>query len=237
LQAVASDSDVAVTSVSFCSGTNVLSSVSGSPYQFTWTNVPPGTYGLTARAVDTDGAVAISSEVVVVVKTNQPPLVSITAPTNNAVGFAPLHLLLSVDVFDSDGTVAKVEYFAGANLIAAATNAPFAAAWSGVPAGSYVLTATATDERGGARESAPVSLTVNAPAPVLLSGAALGLDGQFRFQFSGEIGGAVVIEASTNLTEWVAIATNAIAEGTNGWVDGQAPRFPWRFYRAAYLPW
>jgi hypothetical protein len=237
LLAEASDSDGAVASVSFYSGTNRLSLVSGSPYQFVWSNVLSGTYSLTARAADDDGAMTVSSEVVVVVKTNQPPLVSITAPTNNAVFFAPLHLPLGVDVFDSDGTVTKVEYFAGTNLIATATNAPFAAAWSNVPPGNYLLSATATDERGGWRKSAPVSLTVSAPEPLRLSGATLALDGQFHFQFSGQAGGSVLIEASTNLTEWVVIATNSIAAGTNDLEDRQAPLFPWRFYRAAYLPW
>src|SRR5207248_7165648 len=46
--------------------------------------------------------------------------------------------------------------------IGSATSAPYAATWSSVGAGNYVLTAKATDNRGAVTTSSPVSVSVNA---------------------------------------------------------------------------
>jgi len=48
-------------------GTTLLGSDSAAPYGFTWSGVGAGTYRLTARAVDDDGAAATSAAVTVTV--------------------------------------------------------------------------------------------------------------------------------------------------------------------------
>ncbi len=77
---------------------------------------------------------------------------------------------------DSDGTIAKVEFYAGAQLVATATAAPFAATWTNVGAGSYSITAKATDNLGGVAVSAPVSIIVasNAAPSVVLTAPTAG---------------------------------------------------------------
>jgi RNA polymerase sigma factor (sigma-70 family) len=58
-------------------------------------------------------------------------------------------------------------------------------------------------------------------------------DGTFRLQFTGVPNGKYVIEASTNLTEWVLLGPATNNGGKLEFVDGDAPRFTLRFYRAA----
>jgi hypothetical protein len=56
---------------------------------------------------------------------------------------------------DTDGTIAQVEFFHGTTLIGTGTAAPSRVLWNGVPAGSYSLTASATDNQGAVTRSDP----------------------------------------------------------------------------------
>ncbi len=55
--------------------------------------------------------------------------------------------------------------------------------------------------------------------------------GQFNLNFVGELGRTVVIQASTNLTSWTSIATNALGAAPLIFVDPESGQSPWRFYR------
>src|SRR5262249_4036714 len=78
---------------------------------------------------------------------NSPPQVTITAPAPGNAGSAPASLTLTADAGDSDGTVVSVDFYNGASLIARTTSTPFMTTWPSVEAGSYTLTAVATDDR------------------------------------------------------------------------------------------
>ena len=82
---------------------------------------------------------------------------------------APATLSLAATATDADGTVAKVEFFGGATKLGEATAAPFLLSVADVPAGSYALTARATDNRGAVGVSGIVTITVNAPPTVALT--------------------------------------------------------------------
>jgi hypothetical protein len=66
---------------------------------------------------------------------------------------------------DRDGTVARVDFFAGTTQIGSDTTSPYGMTWSNVPAGSYSLTAVARDDDGATTTSAARSITVGAPPP------------------------------------------------------------------------
>jgi len=69
---------------------------------------------------------------------------------------------VSASASDPDGSVAKVDFYQGATLIGTATAAPYNITWTGVPQGSYSLTAVATDDAGATATSDPVAVTVGA---------------------------------------------------------------------------
>ncbi len=108
---------------------------------------------------------ASSAAVPVTIVGNAPPTVTLTSPTGGAQFTAPATIALAATATDSDGSVAKVEFFAGATKVGTATAAPFTASWSNVNAGSYTLTAVATDNIGATTTSAAVAISVSAPAP------------------------------------------------------------------------
>jgi len=93
---------------------------------------------------------------------NAPPTVSLTAPANGASYTAPANITLDTTASDSDGTISKVEFYNGADLINTDTSAPYSYNWAGVSAGIYTLTAKAYDNAGASTVSAPITITVNA---------------------------------------------------------------------------
>ena len=161
LSADATDSDGTISKVEFFQGTTLIGTATNAPYAYTWTGVPAGNYTVTAKATDNLGASTVSTPISITVTTNTPPAVTLTSPATGSNYFAPATIQLSADATDSDGSIAKVEFLQGNTLIGTATSAPYAYTWTGVVAGSYTLTAKATDNYGVATSSAPVSVTVN----------------------------------------------------------------------------
>ena len=166
ISANAADSDGTVARVDFYQGSTLVGSDTTAPYSVTWSNVAAGTYTLSARATDDDGAVSTSAARTITVNApaNQPPTVSLTAPANGATFTAPATFVISANAADSDGTVARVDFYRGSTLVASDATAPYSVTWSNVAAGSYTLTARATDDDGAVITSAGRSITVNAPA-------------------------------------------------------------------------
>ena len=122
--------------------------------------------------------------------TNHPPMVALFAPGEDARFSAGATITLAAQARDEDGSVTKVEFFAGTRLLGAGlpgvglpgggtiTPVPNAAAdfvsafsfvWANVPEGEYSVTAVATDNEGASRQSPPVRIVVTAeiPTPVV----------------------------------------------------------------------
>jgi len=63
---------------------------------------------------------------------------------------------------DSDGSIARVEFYADGNLVGTATDAPYSVTWSNGAAGTYSTTAVAYDNLGASAVSPPVVVTIRA---------------------------------------------------------------------------
>jgi hypothetical protein len=81
LRATASDQNGSITSVTFYRGTTQLNVDNTSPYEFNWTNVPAGTYSITAVARDNQNATTTSSPVSISVVTQTPVQLSVVYKT------------------------------------------------------------------------------------------------------------------------------------------------------------
>jgi hypothetical protein len=108
--------------------------------------------------------------------------------------------------------VTSVAFFANGLSLGTDAAAPFAVPWPGVTAGSYTLTAVATDDIGATTTSAPVSITV--------------LPDPNRFNVALAVNGGVATASSTLSANYPASATiNGDRRGLNwgsggGWNDG-----------------
>ncbi|MGA2071594.1 MAG: Ig-like domain-containing protein [Sedimentisphaerales bacterium] len=96
---------------------------------------------------------------------NASPTISITQPTDGNSSFtAPATITISATASDSDGTLSKVDFYQGSTLLGTDTVAPYTWPWSSVAAGSYSLTAKATDNDGAVTTSTAVNITVKSGA-------------------------------------------------------------------------
>jgi regulation of enolase protein 1 (concanavalin A-like superfamily) len=173
VNAAANDSDGTVSRVDFFAGTTQVGSAASAPYSATWSNVAAGTYSLTAKAVDNDGASTTAASISIQVSTasNQSPTVSLTAPANGAVSTAPATVSLAANASDPDGTIARVEFYNGTTLLNTDTTAPYSYSWTNVAAGTYSLTAKAYDLAGATAMSTAVTITVSGNTSTGLVGA------------------------------------------------------------------
>lgn len=161
LTAQASDPDGDVASVAFYNGTTVLGEVTAPPYTLLWQGPPEGTHTLRAEVVDNGGARTLSDAVTVTVQSiNLAPEVTLTAPTDGAAFVAGDTVSLQASASDADGTVSRVVFYLGENVLAEDASAPYAYDWTDVPAGSYTLSARVEDDDGAQSVSSAVSITV-----------------------------------------------------------------------------
>src|SRR5262249_4700895 len=96
---------------------------------------------------DNRGATSTSSPIQVTVGVR--PTVTITSPPSPQTILAlGSNFTLSASASDSDGTVTKVEFFNGGQLLATVNAPPYTYNWQNIPLGSYAISAVATDNQG-----------------------------------------------------------------------------------------
>jgi endoglucanase Acf2 len=92
--------------------------------------------------------------------TNTPPTASITSPANNATFTAPASITINATASDPGGSITSVAFYNGSTLLGTDTSSPYSYTWSNVAAGSYTITARATDNGGLIGTSSAVNITV-----------------------------------------------------------------------------
>ncbi len=145
---------------------------------------------------------------VTVATPNLPPTVAIISPTNGTPYFAPANFAIQATAFDMDGSVARVQFFNGLNLLGMGTNNSSSNNVSALGAGSYNLTAVATDNQGAKTTSSVVNVRVTEPPTIRLGFAQRLADGTFQFRITGgSAGQPCVIDACDTPPNWSSIFT------------------------------
>jgi endo-1,4-beta-D-glucanase Y len=93
--------------------------------------------------------------------TNNAPTVSLTSPSSNLATCLGTKFNLTADARDSDGTISKVEFYEGVNLIKTITVAPFSFQVTNATSGQKSYTAKAFDNGALARTSTAVTVNVS----------------------------------------------------------------------------
>ncbi len=107
ITANASDSDGTVTKVEFYQGSTKLGEDTSSPYSYSWNNVQPGSYSLTAKATDNEGATTTSSTVNITVN---------SSGGGTTEYFVESGGILSIEAEHFDGSVAGSGSTSGSSL-------------------------------------------------------------------------------------------------------------------------
>ena len=91
---------------------------------------------------------------------DNPPVVSITSPSNNDTFTEGADITIDANASDSDGNVSKVEFYQGSTKLGEDTVPPYSYNWQSIPAGDFSLTAIASDNYGTETTSKAVHITV-----------------------------------------------------------------------------
>jgi len=91
---------------------------------------------------------------------NIPPEVTIAEPSDNSTFNTLSTVILTAAASDKDGSIAKVDFYSGTTFLGKDNTSPFSYNWSGMPAGSYMITAKATDDKGAVTSSDPITVAV-----------------------------------------------------------------------------
>ena len=99
---------------------------------------------------------------VLIVETNTPTVV-ITTPTNGATFPQGTTVSIEANASDPDGTVSKVEFFAGTTKLGEDLTYPYHYDWVSPATGAYQLSARVTDNTGLSNSSPVINITVGTP--------------------------------------------------------------------------
>jgi len=145
---------------------------SGSHATTIWTNLVVGaSYQWYVTVSDgTNTTTGTTNLFTTVGPTYSAPAVTLTSPTNTG-SFATLALTLAATAISTGGTVTNVAFYQGTTLLANVSSAPYIFDWTGFPAGSYSLTAVATDNHGLAATSGAVAVTLAIPSVASFTGS------------------------------------------------------------------
>ncbi|CAM3878590.1 glycoside hydrolase family 48 protein [Kibdelosporangium persicum] len=139
---------------------------------------------------------------------NAAPSVQLTSPVDNSSYALQTAIPLAATASDTDGSISKVEFYAGTTLVGTDTTSPYEASWTGAAAGQYSVTARAYDDKGLATISSPVAVRVLS-APTILAtpgtvnvrqGGSATVDLKLATQPTGPVTVAIAKTGSADLT-------------------------------------
>ena len=110
---------------------------------------------------------------------NTAPVVELTSPADGTTQTAPATFTVSASATDADGTIQQVDFYAGTTKIGTDATSPYTVEWSTSTAGTYRLTAVATDNAGATTTSTAVTVGVTAP-PISLTATGVKVKGLQR---------------------------------------------------------
>jgi hypothetical protein len=144
--------------VEILEGTAVRGTSTTAPFTVSIAGLPAGSHTVVARAVTNANKTSNSSPVSFTLLVA--PTVTLTNPVANTTVAQGTALTLQASAASPGGTLAKVDFFSGTQLLGSDTTAPYALANVILPAGPNVLTAVSQDEIGQRTTSAAVPVTV-----------------------------------------------------------------------------
>lgn len=93
------------------------------------------------------------------------PSISISSPTNGSNFLVGDNIPITASASEPGGIITQVAIYQNGNLLGTVTKSPFSLTFSNVPAGSYALTAKATDAAGVVSGFSQVNVTVSTLPP------------------------------------------------------------------------
>jgi hypothetical protein len=245
IKASAMDPDGLITQVQFFANTNLIGVVSNAPFSAIWK--VPGPTGsqliLKAVAVDNLGATAESPPIQVsVIDFPMPPVFEITAPPNGSALAAPGMFIFNAELLASPlRDTGSVEFFVGANSVGIVmqtgpftnTTPVYSLTVTNIPEGDYGLRVRKDNFSTGYFASGSCQPPVIRVTKLGMQLPRLTPDSKFEFDVVTSFpSNQTIIQASSNLINWVPISTNVPLSNTFTFTEPSPATNSPRFYRA-----
>jgi len=118
------------------------------------------------QTFDSTGNVTLQAATLSAPGANNPPAVAISSPTDGANFSANDNIEIAVEAADTDGTIAKVEFFQGDSKLGESTASPYSLTWSNAPAGTKSFVVVMDDYLARAGEGFAHWAIYNIPANI-----------------------------------------------------------------------
>ena len=230
--------------VQFFADTNLIGVATNPPFDVIWTVLAKFSgegWMLTAIVTDNLGATAESAPVGVNVTTGvlPAPYVSLVTPSNGQVLAADAPFQLSAELLAiANGYAESVEFLLGTNSVAVVSNGPtfsatsplYEASVTNLPPGDYQVTVRYIGADGFLCRCGSANIHVT---ELGIDNPIISPKGPIQFDVVTSFPGSpTVIEASTNLFDWVRINTNVPSGNTYTFTDLNPVTNGFHFYRA-----
>lgn len=159
LSATATATANKISMVEFYNGDQLLGTDSTSPYNYSWQNIPAGTFRITAKAYDTSGNGFFATPITFQ-GNNTPPAINIVSPLQYTTFLEGSNFDITANASDTDGSIANVQFYNGINLLGSVADSPYVYQWYGSATGTYQITASATDNLGATTSTKPLTLSI-----------------------------------------------------------------------------
>jgi alpha-tubulin suppressor-like RCC1 family protein len=147
---------------------------------------------------------------------NLPPTVALASPNDQQVFAPPADIPLVATASDNDGYLAQVAFYQGTQLLGIitnwdSTNSEFSLDWTGVAAGTYLLSAVATDNEGATSATNSITIIVT-NLPVMQFSRS-----QYTAYESNGVVTATILRSSADTTAATGVQTvNLTAQAASG---------------------
>jgi hypothetical protein len=152
-------------------------------------------------------------------------------------------LVFDLSLLQPTTNTLTVQWYTNSAAVAGATDSSFTLSPQTLGNGSHLVRALVGDSTPFVCNDPTNLLTQTVAWAVNVDLSQLRLDsplwlagGRFAFRISGYASQGVVVQGSTNLFNWVSLATNSLAGGELWYTNPTASSFPRRFYRAVTPP-
>lgn len=166
---------------------------------------------------------------------NALPTIALTSPTGGASIKPGTATTITATASDTDGSIARVEFYDGDNKLGEDTTAPFSFTWTPATTGSHRLIARAIDNLGATADSAAITVTVGSGTPGTPArlAATIQANGSLRLAIRGTPGNCIV-SRSADLIQWTDLPAITIGANGEGTLDDTTGPVTQRalFYRA-----
>ena len=199
-----------------------------------WNSPAQGTHAITARAPAPPAGRTEQSVSVLIKPPNVAPTITLTTPAAGSTSFSGDALLLSASADDSDGTIARVEFWADGVKLGDATTSPYVWSWPGPRSlGAHAVWATAFDDAGASTPSAQAVVQTIAFALLPVQMQRLTDPDRIAFTIRTTLpaGRAYVIEFATDLAgPWTPLQSGT-SDGSPIEITDTTTNLERRFYR------